>query len=478
MNNKSIEIGVLTVDLDGTLLRSDMLFESFWSAVGRDWRSPLRAVANLIRGKAALKEYLSQVADIDVATLPYDAGVIERIQEWRARGGRTALVTATDQKIADRIAEHLQLFDEVHGSDGTTNLKGTAKAKFLTDRFGAQGFVYMGDSSADLPVWKAAGHAIPVNASVALRAQVDRLGVPVDPLMTLSPTLSPYLKALRPHQWLKNVLVFLPVLAAHQLTGAALFQSLLAFIAFSLVASSVYVLNDLLDLKMDRAHPRKRNRPFASGSIPIAHGTWMASGILVCGIALSLLLGKEFGLAMLAYYLITFAYSVNLKRRAIVDICVLAGLYTLRIVAGGAAAGIPLSVWLLAFSTFFFFALAAVKRQAELVDMAERGKLDASGRGYHVDDLPIISMMAIGSGYVSVLIMALYVNSPAVVELYSAPAVLWGICFVLLYWISRIVMLTHRGHMHDDPVIFAAKDKISLLCLLVILTFAIAGAVV
>ncbi|MEP3331390.1 UbiA family prenyltransferase [Sedimentitalea sp.] len=478
MDKKSIEAGILTVDLDGTLLRSDMLFESFWSAVGRDWRNLLQAVANLIRGKAALKRYLFRAADIDVTTLPYDAGVIERIQEWRAHGGRTALVTATDQKIADRIAEHLQLFDEVHGSDGTTNLKGPTKAKFLTDRFGVKGFVYMGDSSADLPVWNSAGYAIPVNASVALRAQVDQLGVPVDPLMTLSPTLLPYLKALRPHQWLKNILVFLPVLAAHQLTGAALFQSVLAFIAFSLVASSVYVLNDLLDLKVDRAHPRKRDRPFASGNIPIAHGTWMACGILACGIALSLLLGKEFGWAMLIYYLITFAYSINLKRRAIVDICVLAGLYTLRIIAGGAAAGIPLSVWLLAFSIFFFFALAAVKRQAELVDMAERGKLDVSGRGYHVDDLPIISMMAIGSGYVSVLIMALYVNSPAIVELYSTPAALWGICCVLLYWISRIVMVTHRGHMHDDPVVFAAKDKVSLLCLLIILAFAIAGAVV
>jgi 4-hydroxybenzoate polyprenyltransferase len=253
--------------------------------------------------------------------------------------------------------------------------------------------------------------------------------------------------------------------------------SLLAFICFSVVASSVYVLNDLLDLAADRAHPRKKNRPFASGSIPIAHGTWMAAGLLLLGAALAVSISVDFLLAMAAYYLLTTAYSLHLKRRIVIDICVLAGLYTARIIAGGVATGIPLSVWLLAFSVFFFLSLAAVKRQAELIDSAERGNLKANGRGYHVDDLPIISMIAIGAGYVSVLVMTLYVNSPAVVQLYAHPEALWGVCGVLLYWITRTVMVAHRGHMHDGAVVYAAKDRISQMCLLIILGFVVGGAI-
>jgi 4-hydroxybenzoate polyprenyltransferase len=281
---------------------------------------------------------------------------------------------------------------------------------------------------------------------------------------------------MRPHQWVKNALVFLPVLASHQIAAATLLQSLLAFVAFSLVASSVYVLNDLLDLAADREHPRKRNRPFASGAIPIAHGTWMAAGLLGAGGLVSLTLGAEFVLVMLAYYVATLAYSLHLKRRALVDIALLAGLYTIRIVAGSAATGIELSMWLLAFSIFLFFSLAAVKRQAELIDNAESGKADVTGRGYLVSDLPIISSMAIASGYVAVLVMALYINSPAVRQLYSYVPVLWGICCVLLYWVSRMVMITHRGRMHDDPIVFAFRDRVSQVCLLTIVLFAALGA--
>jgi 4-hydroxybenzoate polyprenyltransferase len=254
-------------------------------------------------------------------------------------------------------------------------------------------------------------------------------------------------------------------------------MSLLAFACFSLVASSVYVLNDLLDLAADRAHPRKKNRPFASGSIPIAHGTWMAVGLLVMGTILAIGIGGNFLLVMVAYYLLTTAYSLHLKRRIVIDICVLAGLYTARIIAGAVATEIALSVWLLAFSIFFFLSLAAVKRQAELIDSAERGNLTASGRGYHVDDLPIISMIAIGAGYVSVLVMILYVSSPAVMVLYAHPKALWGVCGVLLYWITRTVMIAHRGEMHDDPVVYASKDRTSRVSFLIILGFVIVGAI-
>ena len=476
MSRQDFPADVLIVDLDGTLLRSDMLYESFWSALGRDWQAPLRAGLALQQGKAALKDYLARAAKVDVATLPYNSDVMAFVRARRAEGVRTALVTATDQTLADEIAAHLDLFDEVHGTKEGTNLKGANKAAFLKANWPDKRLAYMGDSPADLPVWDAVDLAIPVDVSDSLRARLSGLGTPVKDIAPGARPVKPYIKALRPHQWLKNILVFLPMLVAHQLTGAAWLASLAAFIAFSLIASSVYVLNDLLDLRADRAHPRKCKRPFAAGDIPIAHGTGMAAGLLGAGALLSLALGGAFFLTMLVYYLTTLAYSLHLKRRAVVDICVLAGLYTMRIIAGGVATGLELSVWLLAFSIFFFFSMAAVKRQAELVDMAERGTLDASGRGYTVKDLDIISMMALASGYVSILVMALYVNSPAVVALYSTPAALWGICFILLYWISRVAMLTHRGHMNDDPVLFAVKDRNSILCAIVIFVLAVIGA--
>jgi 4-hydroxybenzoate polyprenyltransferase/phosphoserine phosphatase len=467
---------VLAVDLDGTLLKSDMLYESFWSAASKDWRSALAAVKALSKGKAALKRELAGASDVVVETLPYDDEVIEHIRAWRTAGGKTALVTASDQGLANRVAAHLGLFDDVHGSDGTNNLKGNTKAAFLTDHYGAKAYAYMGDHEADLSVWAGAGRAVTVNASAELRAKAEALGVEVEHLGTAETDYKPYLKALRPHQWLKNILVFLPMLLGHQLNFAALFTSFLAFCAFSLVASSVYVLNDLLDLAADRAHPRKCKRPFASGTLPIAHGTGLAAGLFGAGFVLSVLISPLFLFVMLCYYAMTTGYSLYFKRRMVIDICVLAGLYTMRIIAGGVASSVPLSVWLLAFSVFLFFSLAAVKRQAELVDMAKAGKLSTSGRGYHVDDLSIISQMALASGYVSVLVLALYMTSPQVSLLYSNPSVLWGICLVLLFWVSWIVMTTHRGEMHDDPIVFAVKDRISRICGLLAVGFAMGGA--
>ena len=464
---------ILVVDLDGTLVRTDTLHEGFWAAFGRDWRTPFAVAAALREGRAALKRHLAAAVPAP-ESLPYDPAVLEYVQRWRADGGRTALVTAADAQVAHAVAQHLGLFDEAHGSDGRHNLKGTNKAAFLRDRF-AGGYAYMGDSSADLPVWQGAACAITVNAPATLRRRAAGVAAQVEHLGHLRRPVGPYLRAMRPHQWLKNLLVFLPMLTAHRLDALTLAQAALAFVAFSLIASAVYVLNDLLDLSADRAHPRKRLRPLASGDLPLAHGAALGVGLVAAGVAVSLTLGWTFVAVMLGYLVMTTAYSLHLKRRAIIDICVLAGLYTVRIVAGGAATGIELSVWLLAFSIFFFFALAAVKRQAELVDSARRGKLQASGRGYHVEDLPIISMMAIGAGFLSVLVMALYVDSPVVQDLYGTPAALWGICCVLLYWISRTILIAHRGQMDDDPVVFAARDRISLVCFALIVAFAVGG---
>ncbi|MEO9781884.1 MAG: UbiA family prenyltransferase [Sedimentitalea sp.] len=459
---------MLVVDLDGTLLRSDILFESFWSALGKDWRVPFQAANSLLKSKAVMKRELAQSGPLDVETLPYDPDVIAYVQDWRAKGGHAALVTASDERIAKDVVNHLGIFDEVYGSDGERNLKGPAKAAFLTQHY-TDGFAYMGDAQADIPVWSQATRAITVNAPTGLRNKVEKLDAEVEHLQTHSNAVKPYIKAIRPHQWLKNVLIFLPMMAAHQYDVGTFFAAFFAFVSFSMVASSAYVMNDLLDLAADRAHPRKCKRPFAAGDIPIAHGTWMAFGMLALGAIIAASINMAFLGIMIFYYIATTAYSLNLKRRIVVDIMMLAGLYTIRIIAGGYATQIPLSVWLVAFSVFFFLSLASVKRQAELIDTANRGKLEATGRGYQVDDLPLISQVAISSGYVSVLVMALYINSPTVMQLYNSPLALWGVCLILLYWLTRVIMITHRGHMHDDPVVFAAKDRTSQLCFLAIL---------
>lgn len=460
---------VLVVDLDGTLIRSDMLYECFWSSFSRDWRTPLWAVAGLTRGRAALKARMAQCGAPDPATLPYTPEVLEHIRAWRDAGGRTALVTAADQSLAESISDHLGIFDEVHGSDGHTNLKGREKANFLIARFGERGYIYVGDSPADIPVWRAAATAVTVGLGRGLRDTVDAMHSDATHLAPPASILPATLRAMRPHQWLKNLLIFFPLLAAHLFTPLALLQACLAFLAFSLVASSVYLLNDLLDLASDRAHPRKSKRPLASGSLPLATGMMLVPILLLAGLALSFSLAPLFLLVITGYYLTTIAYSLWLKRRPIIDICTLASLYTLRVAAGGAATGVSLSVWLLAFSAFLFFALAAVKRQAELVDMAHRGLQSAAGRGYRVHDLPIVTQMATASGFVAVLVLMLYINEPSVLHLYTAPVLIWGACLVLLYWIARMILIAQRGEMEDDPVVFAARDRTSQIAFVLII---------
>lgn len=457
---------ILAVDLDGTLIASDMLHESFWATLGRDRGQVLAAVrAFLAGGRAALKARLAEAADVDVESLPYRDEVLAEIRARKARGAHVVLATASDARVAEAVAGHLGLFDEVLASDGKTNLKGRTKAAALAERFGARGFAYMGDSAADLPVWEAAAEAIAVDAPAALKTRISS-----DRVSHIETGAAPQgagralLKALRPHQWLKNLLVFVPMLLAHDLSASAFLAALAAFAAFSLVASSVYVLNDLLDLAADRAHPRKRHRPFASGALPLSAGLWLAPGLFLAGLAVGALAGGLFLGVLIFYYLCTLAYSLVLKRITVIDICMLAGLYTLRVIAGAAATMHPPSVWLLGFSIFFFLALAAVKRQAELVDLVAAGREKAEGRGYLPADLPLITMMALSSGYVSVLVAGLYLTSDNVAELYAFPPALWGICAVLVYWLSRIVMLTHRQRMHDDPIVFAVTDRVSLMC--------------
>ena len=429
----------------------------------------------LVNGRSALKERLAKPSSIDVKLLPYNEEVLSYIEGWRSDGGKTALVTASNQMVADQIASYLDVFDEAHGSNGTKNLKGSKKAEFLAEHFQDADLAYIGYSIADVNIWKQTSKSITVNAGPKLRQKVEALGTSFEHLSAHTPLARSYFSALRPHQWLKNILVFLPMLAAHAFNGTTMVESILAFVSFCLVASSVYVLNDLLDLTSDRLHARKCSRPFASGNVPLSHGTLMVPLLLFLGMTIALFLEQNFLLAIVGYFVITTAYSLYLKRHSIIDICALASLYALRILAGSLATGISISVWLLAFSIFFFFSLAAIKRQAELVDAAASNAGGSVGRGYTVEDLPLVTNIATASGFVSVLVFALYINSPDVLIVYSNPYALWGICLVLLYWICRMLMVTHRGNMHDDPIVYAAKDSVSWSCFFLVLSFAIVG---
>jgi 4-hydroxybenzoate polyprenyltransferase/phosphoserine phosphatase len=469
-----MEMRWLVVDLDGTVLQSDMLLESFWHVMSRNPAAAFQAVWTFRnKDKAALKRTLAQHSDFDFSHLPYDSGVIDLIKTHREAGGRVALVTASDQGFAQAIADYLGCFDEVHGSDGARNLKGAAKAAFLTERFGEGGFDYAGDAAADLPVWAQAQKAITVGLAQSVKPRVVSAGGEVQHLKQARPksssALPPAIKAMRPHQWLKNLLICLPALASHDAGAATWLAVVLAFIAMSLVASSVYIFNDLLDLSVDRGHVRKRERPLAAGTLSLEYGTVLGPLLFLSGLLIALLFMRyEFVLVLLGYFALTLAYSMVLKRQLIIDICVLAGLYTARVIAGAMATGIYVSPWLLALSVFLFLSLAAVKRQAELVSDAALGREGSSGRAYVTGDTPIVASMALSSGYIAVLVVALYISTPGLRSLYETPAYLWGICPVLLFWISRVVMITHRGLMDDDPVVFAMKDHVSRGCAVVI----------
>lgn len=455
---------VLVVDMDGTLTRTDTLHEAMLAFIAAN---PLRApelFAWLRAGKAGFKRRLADECLADVDALPLNDAVIEEVRSARAEGRRTALVSASDQRQVEAVAARVGLFDDVHGTDSEKNLSGSEKADFLVERYGEGGFDYAGDAEVDLPVWAKARKAITVGVSDALRAAVDRQNSETEhlsPPVSGTARLKPYVRALRPHQWLKNILIFMPILAAHDPTNFV--AAVAAFIAFSLTASSVYLINDLLDLSADRAHPRKCKRPFASAQIPLAHGVLLAPMLIAIALILALVFTPPVFLGVLAiYYVATFAYSLFLKRKLIIDVWTLAGLYTIRILAGAAATGVLLSPWILAFSMFLFLSLAAVKRQAELTDQIRQGKEQTAGRAYHTDDLPILRSIALSAGYAAVVVFALYINSPNVSALYSMPELLWAVCPLLLYWVSRMVMVTHRGNMTDDPIIFAVRDRTSM----------------
>ncbi len=454
----------LCVDLDGTLIHSDLLLESFLLLLKRNPFYLLLVPLWLLGGKARLKSEIAARVELNGGALPYTKPLLTWLQAQKEAGRPLLLVTASDHRLAQAVADHTGLFDGVLASDGKTNLAGGHKAAELVRRFGEQGFDYAGNHRVDLKVWAHARKAIVANASQGLVAAAGKLTEVVHVVPPLTGLIKSVAKALRVHQWAKNALVIVPLLAAHRLSELpVLIDGALAFLAFSLCASSVYLLNDMLDLEADRQHHTKCNRPFAAGRLSRVFGLLAAPTLLVVALLISCMLPAKFLLVLGAYYAATLVYSFGIKKVVMVDVLALAGLYTIRIVAGSAAMAIPLSFWLLMFATFIFLSLAIVKRYAELFVMRQQGKLKAKGRGYQVEDISLLQSLGTASGYLSILVLALYLNSPDIATLYSHPKIAWGLVPIMLYWISRIWMETHRGNMHDDPLVYALKDRISLL---------------
>jgi 4-hydroxybenzoate polyprenyltransferase/phosphoserine phosphatase len=452
----------LYADLDGTILATDLLYESFLSAFKSSPWVALQCPFWLLAGRARLKEELAARASIDVTQLPYREPVLAFLREERARGRRIVLTTASWVSLAEAVSRHLGLFDQVLATSREGNLKGEAKAAKIVAQSGEAAFDYMGDSRADLAVWRRSRQAYVVEPGTRLAAQIPQ-SVPVARVFRPDPAggFAAALRAMRPHQWAKNLLVFVPLIAAHQLGDAgAVAMGIAAFAAFSFLASSAYLLNDLLDLPADRAHPRKRLRPLASGALPIPAGAVLLVLCLAAGGAMAFMLPVSFRITLAAYFLLTLAYSLSLKQVAILDLVSLALLYTTRIVAGGFALGTPVSFWLLAFAMFFFFSLALVKRYAELMSVGG-GEAPVPGRGYAGHDHEVILAMGSASAMVSALVLALYINGESAKNLYRHPEMLWLLCPMLLYWIARIWLISARGQMHDDPVVFALRDRAS-----------------
>ncbi len=454
----------LCVDLDGTLVKSDTLVDSLLALVRTH---PLRALSlpgRLLKGKAALKAYVSNAIALDVTHLPYNRKLLHYLQSERANGREIYLATGADVKVARRVAEHLGIFAEVLGSDGATNLTGASKLERLQGLVGAAGFDYIGNDTPDLPLLAHARQAMVANPSRGLRNGMRRRGiVSTREFQERRNLFRSLLKALRIHQWAKNLLIFVPMLLAHRLRLANLLTAAVAFVCFSLAASATYVVNDLLDIEADRRHARKRMRPFASGDLSAFEGMGIVAVFLLLALAGARLLPIAFYGWLVVYLVSTLAYSTYLKRLALVDVLVLSGLYTLRLQAGGAATGTPISHWLAGFSIFLFLSLAIVKRFAELENMRASGGSPRNGRGYLVADIEQMRSFGTACAAASVVVFANYISGRDVVALYREPRFLWLIVPLMLLWLFRVWLLASRGELNEDPVIFALTDRMSLM---------------
>jgi 4-hydroxybenzoate polyprenyltransferase/phosphoserine phosphatase len=452
--------GPICVDLDGTLVRTDTLIEGIL-ALGFN-RRLVKALLLLFGPRAAFKEFVAREATINPALLPYNEQLLSWLHDQKARGRCLILATGADIRVARAIADHLGIFDDVIASDGVKNNKGPVKAKVLSRRYGAGNFTYVGNGRADLSVWRAAGTGVTVNAQpavVAAAARVAGLMLKIDDRPSVARGIW---RAMRPYQWVKNLLVFVPIITAHALTDLnAWTAGALMFAAFCAAASGIYLINDISDLSSDRLHFRKRHRPFASGALTIPMGVALIPVLLGLGLALGAAVGAVW--VMVAYVALSLSYSFKLKEKPLVDVFILAALYTVRLVAGGEATGYVLSLWLLAFSSFIFLSLALIKRVEELRALNELSLNSSTPRrGYKTGDLGILQLFGCCASFSSSIVLALYVQDQVTVQ-HTASILLWGIVPLMLFWQCRLWLTTVRGKMQHDPIIYAAHDRISWL---------------
>ncbi|MBZ5664748.1 MAG: UbiA family prenyltransferase [Acidobacteriia bacterium] len=451
---------VLCVDLDGTLIRGNVLWECVLVLLKTRPITVLLLPFWLLAGRANLKRQLAARVHLNPACLPYRPQVLDLLHQEKAAGRRIALVTAADRELAEAIFSYLGLFDEVHASDGHVNLKGATKAEFLARQFAETGFEYMGDSAADVEVWRnaRAAYVVGTGARAGQAAAVTALKATI-----LEPRASfrTWINALRGHHWAKNLLLFLPLALSHNLTVEPLVRTLVGFALYGCCASGLYILNDLLDLHSDREHPWKKERPFATGTISIPEGLLASFLLLSVALGSGFFLDAQFGLALLGYAALTMLYSLYLKKIALLDVFVLSSFYSFRILAGALISGTPLSQWFLAFSMFFFLSLAMAKRYSELLHASDLVEAGNSGRGYHTGDRELLLSLGVGSSFSAVVIFSLYVHSPDVRLLYTSPECLFLLCPIVLYWLSRNWLLAHRGELKEDPVTLAIRDPVS-----------------
>jgi 4-hydroxybenzoate polyprenyltransferase/phosphoserine phosphatase len=480
----------LCVDLDGTLVKSDTLHDSALAVARHHPRALVNIPGWLVQGKAALKRHLANLIQLDVVHLPYNRELLQYLEQQRASGRPLYLATAADADTANRIAAHLGIFTGVLASDGQLNLAGENKLAAFQSRFG-DNFSYIGNALPDLPLLQHCQEPMVANPTPSLRAALRKARI--TPIRTFDERASPFkawLKAIRLHQWAKNVLIFLPLLLAHAWAPGLVAAAALAFLSFGLCASATYIVNDLLDLESDRQHPRKRLRPFASGDLSALAGVVVVVLFLAASLTLAMLVPRVIDalspafsllnahrfLVWLGIYLVaTLAYSLRFKRVVLVDVIVLSGLYTVRILAGSAATGVPVSTWLAGFSIFFFLSLAFVKRFAELENLRERGGVSIGGRGYHVADIEQLRSFGSASGYASVVVLTLYISNLDAAQLYRHTNRLWLLVPVMLLWISRLWLQASRGQLDEDPVVYAITDRRSLLLGLVVIAIVISA---
>ncbi|TCK70840.1 UbiA family prenyltransferase [Acidipila rosea] len=454
----------ICVDLDGTLVKSDTLIDSLLLMIRKRPAALAKLPGWLRGGKAAFKDRVTREVALDVAHLPYNRPLLEFLEEQRGNGRKLYLATGADSNLAVRVAAHLGIFEEVLASDGSTNLTSHNKLNRLEARFEGLGFDYVGNARPDLPLLEKAGEAMLANPDRSLRGLVRSRKLRISRTFEdRRPAAKVFLKAVRLHQWAKNVLIFVPLLLAHTLRAGVIFNAILAFFCFSLCASATYIVNDLLDIEADRRHPKKRHRPFASGDLSPQAGAGIIAVFMAVSFFGAQFLAHAFLGWLLLYLVTTLSYSLVLKRVVLVDVILLSGLYTLRMLAGGAATKVVISPWLAAFSLFLFLSLAMVKRFSELQNTRDRGHTPSNGRGYLLVDIEQMRSFGTASAYASVVVFSLYISGKDVAGLYSHAQRMWLITPLMILWISRVWLLASRGELDEDPVIFALTDKMSLL---------------